>query len=157
MTFNFDKNQERTLYNFTKQENTEVKSCCDFRIKRNNRKRDTLSIKSQRRFARDRKASFFCYPARQGGFEGEMKQEMGNGISGRAPHLAGDGHQRRTVRIGVREAHHKKARSSNAWCFFFLTCAAGCFIIRMISDVCGAVRPAVKLRQAKKGTAMREE
>lgn len=34
-------------------------------------------------------------------------------------HLAGDGHQRRTVRIGVREAHHKKARSSNAWCFFF--------------------------------------
>lgn len=78
-------------------------------------------------------------------------------ISGRAPHLAGDGHQRRTVRIGVREAHHKKARSSNAWCFFFLTCAAGCFIIRMISDVCGAVRPAVKLRQAKKGTAMREE
>ena len=27
-------------------------------------------------------------------------------------HLAGDGHQRRTVRIGVREAHHKKARSS---------------------------------------------
>ena len=78
-------------------------------------------------------------------------------ISGRAPHLAGDGHQRRTVRIGVREAHHKKARSSNAWCFFFLTCAAGCFIIRMISDVCGAVRPTVKLRQAKKGTAMREE
>lgn len=72
-------------------------------------------------------------------------------------HLAGDGHQRRTVRIGVREVHHKKARSSNAWCFFFLTCAAGCFIIRMISDVCGAVRPAVKLRQAKKGTAMREE
>ena len=72
-------------------------------------------------------------------------------------HLAGDGHQRRTVRIGVREAHHKKARSSNAWCFFFLTCAAGCFIIRMISDACGAVRPAVKLRQAKKETAMREE
>ena len=29
-------------------------------------------------------------------------------------HLAGDGHQRRTVRIGVREAHHKKARSSKA-------------------------------------------
>ena len=63
----------------------------------------------------------------------------------------------KTVRIGVHETHHKKARSSNAWCFFFLTCAAGCFIIRMISDVCGAVRPAVKLRQAKKGTAMREE
>ena len=50
-----------------------------------------------------------------------------------------------------------KTTSSAGGCLFFLTCAAGCFIIRMISDVCGAVRPAVKLRQAKKGTAMREE
>ena len=47
VTFNFDKNQGRTLYNFTKQENTEVKSCCDFRIERNNRKRYTLSIKGK--------------------------------------------------------------------------------------------------------------
>ena len=78
VTFNFDKNQGRTLYNFTKQENTEAKSCCNFRIESNNGKRYTLGIKRQRRFARDRKASFFCYPARQGGFEGEMKQEKGN-------------------------------------------------------------------------------
>ncbi len=34
-------------------------------------------------------------------------------------HLAGDGHQRRTVRIGVREAHQQKARSSNACAFSF--------------------------------------
>ena len=59
MTFNFDKNQGRTLYNFTKQENTEVKSCCNFQIESDNEKDYTLSIKRQRRFARDRKASFF--------------------------------------------------------------------------------------------------
>ena len=58
MTFNFDKNQGRTLYNFTKQENTAAKSCCNFRIESNNGKRCTLSIQRQRRFARDRKASF---------------------------------------------------------------------------------------------------
>lgn len=48
-----------------------------------------------------------------------MKQEKGNGISGRAPHLAGDGHQRRTVRIGVREAHHKKHEAAMLGAFSF--------------------------------------
>ena len=47
MTFNFDKNQEKTLYNFTEQENTAAKSCCNFRIESNNGKRYTLSIKGK--------------------------------------------------------------------------------------------------------------
>lgn len=34
-------------------------------------------------------------------------------------HLAGDGHQRRTVRIGVREAHHKKHEAAMLGAFSF--------------------------------------
>jgi len=33
VTFNFDKNQGRTLYNFTKQENTEAKVVAIFGLK----------------------------------------------------------------------------------------------------------------------------
>ena len=43
----FDKNKGVTLYNFTKHENAEAKSCCNFRIERNNRKRYTLTIKGK--------------------------------------------------------------------------------------------------------------
>ena len=35
------------MYNFTKQENTAAKSCCNFRIESNNGKRYTLSIKGK--------------------------------------------------------------------------------------------------------------
>ena len=34
-------------------------------------------------------------------------------------HLAGDGHQRRTVRIGVREAHNKKHEAAMLGAFSF--------------------------------------
>ena len=34
-------------------------------------------------------------------------------------HLAGDGHQRRTVRIGVREVHHKKHEAAMLGAFSF--------------------------------------
>ena len=64
MTFNFDKNQGRTLYNFTKQENTEAKSCCDFRIESNNGKRYPLSIKGKDAL-REIAKRLFCIMKRQ--------------------------------------------------------------------------------------------
>ena len=58
-----------------------------------------------------------------------MKQEKGNGISGRAPHLAGDGHQRRTVRIGVREAHHKKNTKQQCLVLFLFDISGGRLVV----------------------------
>ena len=52
-------------------------SCCNFQIERNNRKRYTLGIKGKDA-SREIARRLFCYPARQGGLEGEMKQEKGN-------------------------------------------------------------------------------
>ena len=43
----FDKNKGVTLYNFTKHENAEVKSCCNFRIESDNGKDYTLNIESK--------------------------------------------------------------------------------------------------------------
>ncbi len=77
MTFNFDKNKGMTLYNFTKQENTEAKSCCNFRIESDNGKRYTLSIKRQRRLVRGHRVPF-CYPAGQSGSGDKTKREKGN-------------------------------------------------------------------------------
>jgi hypothetical protein len=43
----FDKNKGVTLYNFTKHENSEAKSCCNFRIESDNGKDYTLNIESK--------------------------------------------------------------------------------------------------------------
>lgn len=43
----FDKNKGVTLYNFTKHENAEAKSCCNFRIESDNEKDYTLNIESK--------------------------------------------------------------------------------------------------------------
>ena len=73
----FDKNKGVTLYNFTKHENAEAKSCCNFRIESDGGKGYTLNIKKQRRLVRDHRALFlFALQGKEA--LREMKWEKGN-------------------------------------------------------------------------------